>query len=999
MSVTVISGSEAADTISASQNSTGGPFASAAADSIAGLGGDDVLRGADGADTLLGGEGRDTLYGDAGGDRLDLGTDTRGGLVAEYEAPGDGADTVFGSNGDDAIFVHLGDDVVEARAGNDLVGGSAGNDRLLGGHGNDELLGETGADSLDGGPGNDLLRDHMQWSGGAGGWPGTDADSLAGGNGADTLQSGGGADTLDGGAGADLLEMRLNEQVGAAVILLPADPLVFAVGALAGASLRIRGIEALLLAGSEAADLVDSSAVSGADALAGYRGDDTLIAGAGNDTLLGEHDNDSLSAGEGDDLLIGGTGFDTLDGGGGNDLLRDNLPSVLDPTADLLQGGAGADTIEAGGAGDTIDGGAGNDLLWLDLSNETGSLSVTLAADPAAFAVGTLGGTLLLVRGVEALHLAGTQAGDVVDATAQIGADTLYGQGGNDILLAGGGHDSLHGGAGNDRLLGMAGSDRLVGGDSNDTLVGAGGADTLDGGQGRDLLLGGAGNDWLHAGLSGEPTPLGADPDRADGGVGADTLVAYGEDTLDGGDGDDLLHWRSTNTTGAGGPTASLGGGAGQDTLAILFSPGDDPFLDSWVRIQRLAPDAASLATFQASLAEDRAIATGVESLVLVLAQGAPTRSVGTVEGLSGGDTLSLGISDDILLGHEGDDSLGGVGGNDLLRGGMGADTLLGGAGAFADTLDGGEGDDRLVLAGTDPKLDANVPGWKGQAEADGGAGNDTITGGPTVNIAQLLRGGDGDDVLVLLGRAEAEGGAGADSIDATAAPGGFLDGGAGADTVRATEKIAYADGGEGDDLLILAVASAAPALLMAFEEGAGFAYLPGGGWLDFDGFDALHAVGNGAGDTLLAAAGADTLEGGAGNDRLSGGAGADLLSGGTGSDSLEGGDGADILRFESRLAGADIVLGFVPGEDSLQVVAGGFASAGGALPEGVLPASRFVANAAPVADAAFGQFLYETDTGWLRWDRDGTGLAGPTAVALLAGKPALAAADILVIG
>ncbi|MCT4558320.1 MAG: hypothetical protein N4A61_09710 [Pelagimonas sp.] len=82
-----------------------------------------------------------------------------------------------------------------------------------------------------------------------------------------------------------------------------------------------------------------------------------------------------------------------------------------------------------------------------------------------------------------------------------------------------------------------------------------------------------------------------------------------------------------------------------------------------------------------------------------------------TLEGLQGDDTLVGRGGDDTLSGGEGADLLFGGEGNDTLSGGTGTDTLSGGAGADAlyggsdgsedgtgDFLDGGEGDDQIVL-------------------------------------------------------------------------------------------------------------------------------------------------------------------------------------------------------------------------------------------------------------------------------------------------------------
>ncbi len=86
---------------------------------------------------------------------------------------------------------------------------------------------------------------------------------------------------------------------------------------------------------------------------------------------------------------------------------------------------------------------------------------------------------------------------------------------------------------------------------------------------------------------------------------------------------------------------------------------------------------------------------------------------------------------------------------------------------------------------------------------------------------------------------------------------------------VNATGIASYADGGDGNDLL----------------------------------------VGGAAGDILLGGNGDDALLAGGGNDRLDGGFGNDVLSGDTGNDTIDGGLGHDILLGQAgddRLAGGD---------------------------------------------------------------------------------------------
>ncbi|HEC19859.1 MAG TPA: hypothetical protein ENI97_11020, partial [Gammaproteobacteria bacterium] len=89
---------------------------------------------------------------------------------------------------------------------------------------------------------------------------------------------------------------------------------------------------------------------------------------------------------------------------------------------------------------------------------------------------------------------------------------------------------------------------------------GSGGNDSLDGGEGNDLLNGNYGDDTLI------------------GGAGSDTLNGYyGNDTLDGGSGDDILDGYRGNDIFIGGQgNDTLKGGYGHDTYRFNLGDGQD---------------------------------------------------------------------------------------------------------------------------------------------------------------------------------------------------------------------------------------------------------------------------------------------------------------------------------------------------------------------------------------------------------------------------------------
>jgi Ca2+-binding RTX toxin-like protein len=195
----------------------------AAATSIYGFGGSDLLSGRGHADTVRGGDGDDTVYGRGGADLVsgDEGDDLlRGGRADDVLDGGTGNDFLLGGDGDDTVSSGRGNDelrggtgadrldggkgsdVLRGQFGSDTMAGGYGNDRLVGGLGDDDLQGDAGRDLLVGGDGDDALLG------------GSADDILNGGEGNDTLDGGDGSDRYVGGTGADTFVLRSNEVSG-----------------------------------------------------------------------------------------------------------------------------------------------------------------------------------------------------------------------------------------------------------------------------------------------------------------------------------------------------------------------------------------------------------------------------------------------------------------------------------------------------------------------------------------------------------------------------------------------------------------------------------------------------------------------------------------------------------------------------------------------------------------------------------------------------------------
>jgi Ca2+-binding RTX toxin-like protein len=137
-------------------------------------------------------------------------------------------------------------------------------------------------------------------------------------------------------------------------------------------------------------------------------------------------------------------------------------------------------------------------------------------------------------------------------------------------------------------------------------------------------------------------------------------------------------------------------------------------------------------------------------------------------------------------------------------------------------------------------------------------------------------------------------------------------------------------------------------------------------------------------GDLLFGGAGANTLLGTANNDTLFGAAGNDTLTGGLGNDTF---------RFNATNQGNDAITDFAPGTDKLLFVNTAF----GNLAQGTLHAGNFVSSAAPAPTQAAPQFLYNSATGQLAFDADGTGGGVAVSIVVLVGTPALTASSILI--
>jgi hypothetical protein len=142
-------------------------------------------------------------------------------------------------------------------------------------------------------------------------------------------------------------------------------------------------------------------------------------------------------------------------------------------------------------------------------------------------------------------------------------------------------------------------------------------------------------------------------------------------------------------------------------------------------------------------------------------------------------------------------------------------------------------------------------------------------------------------------------------------------------------------------------------------------------------------------------------FEGGAGNDVLSGNEkdnqvtgkdGDDRLNGGAGSDVLAGGSGKDVFVFDSK-TGTDTVTDFETGLDSIYLDTSAFAGLGAAG----RPDSAVFHAGSTAADTA-DRIIYDSATGTLAFDPDGTGSEAAIIIANLQPGTVLSSTDFVIV-
>ncbi|MFD1983544.1 M10 family metallopeptidase C-terminal domain-containing protein [Mesorhizobium newzealandense] len=130
----------------------------------------------------------------------------------------------------------------------------------------------------------------------------------------------------------------------------------------------------------------------------------------------------------------------------------------------------------------------------------------------------------------------------------------------------------------------------------------------------------------------------------------------------------------------------------------------------------------------------------------------------------------------------------------------------------------------------------------------------------------------------------------------------------------------------------------------------------------------------------------------------IGGNSGNNIINGLGGNDTLSGAQGQDSFVFTTALdasTNVDHITDFSVVEDTIQVDNATFAALGG---NGTLTADQFVKNTTGLAGDGNDHIIYETDTGWLYYDSNGSAVGGSTVFATLAANLTVTNADFVVV-
>ena len=658
---------------------------------------------------------------------------------------------------------------------------------------------------------------------------------------------------------------------------------------------------------------------------------------------------------------------------------------------DRLFGTQGANLIDGGSGADYMVGGDGDDIYIVDQIDDVVVESQDQGLDQVSSSVSySLADHIENLTLIGALDIDGAGNRAANDIRGNVGDNVLYGDAGDDHLYGNAGVDLLNGGTGADWMEGGQGNDRYIVDNVGDTVVERAGEgfDMIDtsisytlstnvealrlmGIQGAVDAHGNAGNNFLNA-VWVDVAPAAGTQIRLYGEGGDDNLLGsrYG-DLLDGGTGADKMT-----------------GGNGNDTY-VVDNAGD-------VAIEQAGQGFDTVDT-----SVSYTLGANVEALRLMGIQGAVD-----AHGNAGNNWLNA-VWVNVAPAAGTQIRLYGEGGNDDLQGSRYGDLLDGGTGA--DRMTGGLGNDSYVVDNAgDIVVEQAGAGYDVVTSSIGYALGDNVEAVRLIGVAAgatvVAQGNDLNNELNAVwvdqsAKVSLLGGGGNDRLLGSRYD-DLLDGGTGADTMRggrgndsyvvdSVTDLVYEQAGEGYDVITSSVgyrlgANVEGLRLVGVAEGA--SVVAQGNdlnnslnavWVDKSA--SISLLGHGGDDTLLGSRFGDLLDGGAGSDRLTGGGGADRFHFG------------DVLNAATNV---DTILDFQKGVDVIELDDAVFAG----LNLGKLDASAFVANASGTATSADQRIIYDTDSGQLFYDADGSLGGAAVLFGMVAGHPPLTGADFVVV-
>jgi Ca2+-binding RTX toxin-like protein len=739
--------------------------------------------------------------------------------------------------------------------GNDIRGTSV-RDEINGSTSFDLIHGTSGADTLRGGAGNDTFRYANALD--------IVSDSIDGGADNDTIQImfSGTADfstaTIGSTATTSVESLTLSGSGNTDVIFN--GPAVSTTGL--SSSLNVTGVAGFT-------DRITFNAISGSFDISAFffstwtQGTDEIVlnGGGGAETIIGTGQ---------DDIFIGSLGADNLSGGGGRDrFVYFGTDRAAGDTIDGGFTGVNDDTIEVKVGSLDFSSATISSIERLELSGGLGSI---VAFDGAQFGTGlssALGvqgdnggadtiifddvGTAGSIFNLSGVVLSNWETRDrfVISITVTTGVD-VTGTTGNDTINSSTGGDIFHGSLGDDSLNGGAGRDQFTYA-SNASI----GADTIDGGSQT-----GPASDQLIIGFTG----------LAD--FSAASIASTGNTSIEF---LDLSFAGNHNVLFNG---AQFGGGGLSSSLQVQ---GNNSGTDSIT-----FNDASSL---------------NLNGMQFTVWNDAVDRI--TINGSTGGDSLTGSVQSDSIIGGAGSDTIAGGAGDDIIDGGGDADVLSYFSAATGLVMTLGAASGTITVAGLGTDTYTSIEGIGGS-----NTGNDTLTGNAQNNI---FLGYGGNDTLGGFGGSDTlDGGDGSDYLYG-GLDGDSLDGGTGIDVLIGEDGDDTMNGGTNDDYLYSGIGnnsmsggsgtnvfiSEGTADTMTSGDDSNFYYRYGTGTSSTTGGTGVDqfigglAVSN---DTFNGGAGDDIGYTGAGNDLMIGGMGNDVFVSEAGNDTLDGGAGVNLL-------------------------------------------------------------------------------------------------------